>query len=351
MSAFQFKVLQKDGQVTEGTLEAATRGEATRALNEKGMQILSLQEQKSAKNKSKPKSAKKEKSGGEKAKSKAPKASQENKLKSKHLIQFTEELSDLLSAGVNLDVALNSIGSRSETPVIGRVANECYEKVRDGVPLASALRSSSPSFNDLYCNLVSAGEVSGALGDILKRQVKYLTTLQELRSKLASAMVYPMFLVVSGIGVSAMFIFFLLPRLEELMLSTGGELPPFANLMISAGDVFRANWIPIVAVLLIGIALLVMAFQQESTKRAWDEKKLKLPLFGKMMITRFNVQFVETLSNLLINGMPLVKAMQLVEGTTPNRYVKEKIEEITGKVSEGPFSIAAWKIPEFLNLD
>ena len=333
MSAFQFKVLQKDGEIMEGALEAATRGEATRALNEKGMQILSLQEAKGTN--SEPKAAKKEKSATKKSKPTALKAAAENKLKSKHLIQFTEELSDLLSAGVNLDIALKSIGSRSETPAIGRVASECYEKVRDGVPLASALRYSSPSFNDLYCNLVSAGEVSGALRDILKRQVKYLTTLQELRSKLVSAMVYPMFLVVSGIGVSAMFIFFLLPRLEELMLSTGGELPPFANMMISAGDVFRANWIPIVAVLLIGIALLVVAFQQESTKRAWDEKKLKLPLFGKMMITRFNVQFVETLSNLLINGMPLVKAMQLVEGTTPNRYVKEKIEEITGKVKEG----------------
>jgi len=333
MSAFQFKVLQKDGKITEGILEAATRGEATRALNEKGMRILSLQEAKGTK--FEPKAAKKEKRTTKKLKPETLNAAAENKLKSKHLIQFTEELSDLLSAGVNLDVALKSIGSRSETPAIGRVAAESYEKVRDGVTLATALRSSSSSFNDLYCNLVSAGEVSGALGDILKRQVKYLTTLQELRSKLVSAMVYPMFLVVSGIGVSAMFIFFLLPRLEELMLSTGGELPPFVNMMISAGDVFRTNWIPIVAVLLIGIALLVVVFQQESTKRAWDEKKLKLPLFGKMMITRFNVQFVETLSNLLINGMPLVKAMQLVEGTTPNRYVKEKIEEITGKVKEG----------------
>lgn len=337
MSEFRFKVLQKDGKVTEGALEAATRGEATRALNEKGMQILSLQESKGKPSRSKASKSAKSAKGedGKKAKPKQPKAPQENRLKSKHLIQFTEELSDLLAAGVQLDTALKSIGGRSETPVIGRVANLCYERVRDGVPLATALRASSPSFNDLYCNLVSAGEVSGALGDILKRQVKYLTTLQELRGKLASAMIYPMFLVASGIGVSAMFIFFLLPRLEELMLSTGGELPPFANLMISTGAFFKANWIPIVAVILLGIAALVVAFQQESTKRLWDEKKLGIPLFGKMLVTRFNVQFVETLSNLLLNGMPLVKAMQLVEGTTPNRYVKEKIEEITGKISEG----------------
>jgi type II secretory pathway component PulF len=330
MSTFRFKALQKDGNVSNGTLEASTRGEAMRRLNEKGMQILSLEE-----SKGKASSKKKEEAGATPKKKKAPTASAENRLKSNQLIQFTEELSDLLTAGVQLDTALRSIGSRSESPAIARVANQCYDRVRDGVPLATALRASSPSFNDLYCNLVSAGEVSGALGDILKRQVKYLTTLQELRGKLASAMIYPAFLVISGIGVTIMFTFFLIPKLETLVLSTGGELPFFANLMIASGEFLKANWILLLAFLLISIIIGVVAFQKESVKRLWDEKKLQLPLFGKMLTTRFNVQFVETLSNLLLNGLPLVKAMQLVEGTTPNRYIREQIEGITARISEG----------------
>jgi type II secretory pathway component PulF len=266
---------------------------------------------------------------------KATTAPVENRLSSKQLVQFTEELSDLLSAGVQLDTSLHSIGKRSESPAIARVASSCYDRVRDGMPLATALRLSSPSFNELYCNLVSAGEVSGALGDILKRQVKYLNTLSELKGKLATALIYPSFLIVSGVAVSAMFTFFLIPKLRRLVESTGGELPPIARILLGLGDFMKANWI--VLLVLLGIALVVVfvLFQREPTKRWWDEVKLKLPLLGKLLITRFNVQFVETLSNLLVNGLTIVRALELVETTTSNRYIREQIQQMRGRVSEG----------------
>ena len=160
MASFRYKVLQKDGSLSEGSLEAASRGEATRRLNEQGCRILSMTEEKQKVEKKK---AVKEGTPDKPAK-KATTAPVENRLSSKQLVQFTEELSDLLSAGVQLDTSLHSIGKRSESPAIARVASSCYDKVRDGVPLATALRLSSPSFNELYCNLVSAGEVSeGAL--------------------------------------------------------------------------------------------------------------------------------------------------------------------------------------------
>lgn len=331
MASFRYKVLQKDGSLSEGHLDAASRGEATRRLNEQGSRVLSLTEEKQKVEKKK---AGKE-ATPEKPVKKAAAAPVENRLSSKQLVQFTEELSDLLAAGVQLDSALHSIGKRSESPAIARVAASCYDKVRDGVPLATALRFSSPSFNELYCNLVSAGEVSGALGDILKRQVKYLNTLAELKGKLATALIYPSFLVVSGIAVSAMFTFFLIPKLRRLVESTGGELPPIARLLLGAGDFMKANWIALLVLLGVAIVIVFVMFQREPTKRWWDEVKLKLPLFGKLLITRFNVQFVETLSNLLVNGLPIVRALELVETTTPNRYIREQIQQMRGRVSEG----------------
>ncbi|PAW60570.1 MAG: hypothetical protein B9S36_07860, partial [Verrucomicrobiia bacterium Tous-C2TDCM] len=227
MASFRYKVLQKDGSLSEGILEAPSRGVATRALNEKGWQVLSMSEEKEKAGKKK---AVKEVSTGQPVKNSSS-APIENRLSSKQLVQFTEELSDLLSAGVQLDTSLQSIGKRSESPAIGRVASACYDKVREGVPLAKALRLSSTSFNDLYCNLVSAGEVSGALGDILKRQVKYLNTLADLKGKLTTALIYPSFLIVSGVAVSAMFTFFLIPKLRRLVESTGGKLPPIARIL------------------------------------------------------------------------------------------------------------------------
>ncbi len=330
MASFRYKVLQKDGTLTEGSIEAESRGQATRRLNEQGSRVLNLTEEKVKKEKKK--TAAKGALETERKKVAAP---VENRLSSKQLVQFTEELSDLLSAGVQLDSALHSIGKRSESPAIARVASTCYEKVRDGVPLATALRLASPSFNDLYCNLVSAGEVSGALGDILKRQVRYLTTLAELRGKLATALIYPAFLVVSGVAVSAMFIFFLIPKLRRLVESTQGELPPVARILLGFGDFLKANWIALLVALVVLAVVVFLLFQKEVTKRWWDEAKLKLPLFGRLLITRFNVQFVETLSNLLVNGLPIVRALELVETTTSNRYIRTQIEQMRGRVSEG----------------
>lgn len=332
MAFFRYKVLQKDGTVAEGSLEAGSRGEATRRLNEQGSRILSLTEDKQ---KSKEKKKPVKGAAPDKPVKKAVVAPVENRLSSKQLVQFTEELSDLLAAGVQLDTALHSIAKRSESPAIGRVASSCYEKVRDGVPLATALRLSSPSFNDLYCNLVSAGEVSGALGDILKRQVRYLTTLAELKGKLATALIYPSFLVVSGIAVTAMFTFFLIPKLRRLVESTGGELPPIAKVLLGAGDFVKGNWVFLLALLAAALIVVFLLFQREATKRWWDEAKLKLPLFGKLLLTRFNVQFVETFSNLLVNGLPIVRALELVETTTPNRHIREQIATMRGRVSEG----------------
>lgn len=331
MASFRYKVLQKDGSLSEGSLEASSRGEATRRLNEQGCRVLSMTEEKQKVEKKK---AAKEGAPDKPAK-KAATAPVENRLSSKQLVQFTEELSDLLSAGVQLDTSLHSTGKRSESPAIARVASSCYDKVRDGVPLATALRLSSPSFNELYCNLVSAGEVSGALGDILKRQVKYLNTLAELKGKLATALIYPSFLIVSGIAVSAMFTFFLIPKLRRLVESTGGELPPVAKILLGLGDFMKANWIALLVLLGIAVVIVFVMFQREATKRWWDEVKLRLPLFGKLLITRFNVQFVETLSNLLVNGLPIVRALELVETTTPNRYIREQIQQMRGRVSEG----------------
>ncbi len=327
MSTFQYRALKGDGGVAQGTADGRSRADVMRKLGARGLQVLSVEEVQQ----------KVSKEGGKQKSVEKPKiqASQENRLSSKQLIQFTEELSDLLSAGVQLDASLNSIAQRSESPVIARVAGACYERVRDGAPLATALRFASPSFSDLYCNLVSAGEVSGALGDILKRQVAYLTTMSELKGKLATAMVYPAFLVVSGLAVGAMFIFFLIPKLQRLVESTGGDLPVVAQFMMGVGDFFQNNWIAVLAMIALVIVVGAVLFQRPEMKYFWDEQKLKIPLSGKLMLTRFNVQFVETLSNLLSNGLPLVKALQLVEGTTPNRYIRDKITEMTGKVSEG----------------
>ncbi len=326
MPTFSYKAILPDGRISEGRTEGRNRMEIVRILGQKGMQVVSVEERAGTSSKQSKKTP---------AKEVVPRREGGIRISSKQLIYFTEELSDLLSAGVQLADALQSIAGRSGENTIKTVAAECHKLVRDGVTLASALRQVSPSFSDLYCNLVEAGEISGALGDNLKRHVQFLTVLAELRGKLVTALIYPGFLIVSGAGVLAMFAFFLIPKLRRLVESTGGELPLFAAILLQAGDFIKANWLFVLGGLFVAVIVLFFAFQQESMKSWWDRTQLKLPLLGNLLLTRFNVQFVETLCNLLLNGLPLVKALELVRGTTRNRYINERIGEINERVTDG----------------
>lgn len=325
MGIFRFKALTKSGEISEGTSEGDSRLEVIQSLTSKGFQVLSVEEESGT-----------VKSKSSRKKEKAPALSSgETRLTSGHLIQFTEELSDLLCAGIQLDRALRSIAERSKVPSIRDAAASSLERVKDGEPLSSALRHTSSSFSELYCSLVGAGEVSGSLGDILKRLVHHLSTLAELRSRVATAMIYPIFLIIAGVGVAAMFAFFLIPRIRRLVESTGGDLPFLARFMLGSGDFLRENWVFLLGGLAVIIITLFSIFQSAGARYWWARNQLRIPALGRLMLSRFNLQFAETLSNLLINGVPLVKALELVANTTGNPFIRDRISSIREEVSDG----------------
>ncbi|MDB4127568.1 type II secretion system F family protein, partial [bacterium] len=148
------------------------------------------------------------------------------KLKRSEIVLFTEELSDMLAAGLQLEPALRAMENRQELGNLKVVSSKVRQLVRDGNSFSVSLRKVSPSFGDLYCNLAAAGEASGALDTILDRQAHYLKTLQELQGKVVLALIYPCFLVLAGIGVGIVFITQLIPQLTGLIEnSAGGKIP------------------------------------------------------------------------------------------------------------------------------
>ena len=130
------------------------------------------------------------------------------------IIAFTEELGDLLDAGLQLEGALKMMEQRSEASSLKTVAHSLRTQVREGISLSRALKNASASFSDLYCNLVAAGEVSGALKDILQRQVLYLKKLNDLKARVIQALIYPMFVTGAGILLMVLFVVVLVPQLE-----------------------------------------------------------------------------------------------------------------------------------------
>ena len=341
MPVFAYKALAANGSVSTGEIDAADRPEALRVLDKKGLQPVNLKEIAAAV--SAKKTTGNAKSKPEAADSSKPKADAKDtpipdgpiKLKRQEVVLFTEELSDMLSAGLQLEPALKSMENRQELGNLKAVSFKIRQIVRDGVNFSVALKKVSPSFGPLYCSLAAAGEASGALDDILKRQAHYLKTLAELQARLILAMIYPAFLVLAGIAVSIVFITVLIPQLTALIETSGGKMPLGAAILIGASALIKKWWIVILLTLLATGIFFKAWVDNEANKPAWDRIKLRIPLIGPVITSRFYVQFLETMANLVGNGLPLLRALELSRDATQNRGLRSELDKIIAQVGDG----------------
>ncbi|MEO1836503.1 MAG: type II secretion system F family protein [Akkermansiaceae bacterium] len=349
MAVFTYKALS-GGSITTGELDASDRREALRMLDKKGLQPVKLTEAKVAEPKAKRVSP--QSSGGKAAPpNPKPKAGTPGanatakgteipegpiKLRRAEVVLFTEELSDMLAAGLQLEPALRAMENRQELGNLKVVSVKLRQIVRDGNSFSNALRRVSPSFGPLYCSLAAAGEASGALDTILQRQAHYLKTLQELQGRVTLALIYPAFLMFSGILVSIIFVTKLIPQLTTLLESTpGAEMPMGAVILINVSD-FITKWWMVMLLLLAALGVLFKAWtDSEANKPQWDRAKLKIPLYGRVVEQRFFVQYLETMANLVANGLPLLRSLELTKDATQNIHHQEHLKEMIEMVGDG----------------
>ena len=322
MSFFQYEILDSGGNLQNGEIEASSKSSALAALSRDGQQVVTIKE-------SKPKRSR----GGDGKRSGA--SGEAVILSQNQLIQFTEELSDMLDAGLPLEQSLGAISTSSEVPKIREVAGRVHAQYSEGSSLADSLDQASPSFSPLYCNLVLAGEQSASVGKILARQVAYLSSFNELRSKIKTALIYPAFLAFSALAVIALFLFVLIPRLEQLMDATGGELPFLARLFADAKTFLVEHWWQVLAGLVLVFVAALIFFQSSQGRAAKDRLILELPVLGPLYKSFFNLQFAQTVSNLMINGMHQSDALELSRGVTENPILKKQLEDVIEHSNRG----------------
>lgn len=320
MPAFTYEALVPGGGRTRGTLEAKSRQEALVQLSRQRLQPIRLQQEGAA---------------GPATKTSGPGATApaERQMNEGQIISFTEELGDLLDAGLQLEGALKMMEQRSEASSLKAVAESLRTQVREGVSLSRALKTASSSFSDLYCNLVAAGEVSGALGPILQRQVLYLKKLSDLKGRVVQALIYPMFVTGAGILLMGLFVVVLVPQLEMLFKT---QKPPLITQLLLGTSRFLVQWgwMVLVMVALGGIGFW-QAIQKPAGRLWWDQARVKIPIAGPVLEAAFYAQFSQTLANLLGNGVTLLQAMQLVSRATPNTYYRVRLEKASEQISEG----------------
>jgi len=349
MPVFTYKALNSKGSVSTGDIDAIDRTEAMRLLDKKGLQPVSIKEasavnavsakQNKAKPASKPAAKAVARSSGSSPAEKAKPAEKTEgllKMKRAEVVMFTEELSDMLGGGLQLEPALLAMENRQELGNLKAIATRLRQDVRDGMNFSNALRRTSAGFDQLYCSLAAAGEASGALDTILRRQAHYLKTIQELQSKFILALIYPAFLVLSCIGVSILLVTTLIPQLTSLIQSTpGAKVPLGAQIMISGSD-FLKQWWHVISLVLVAGAIFFKAWKDNPENRfAWDGMKLRMPLFGKLISSRFYVQFLETMANLVGNGLPLLRSLELSRDATGNLVMRKNLDTVIAQVGDG----------------
>jgi type II secretory pathway component PulF len=234
-----------------------------------------------------------------------------------------------------LEAALTVIEERQERSALKQAAARMRQQVRDGVSFSNALKAGSKSFDELYCSLVAAGEASGALPQILKRQVQYLTAMDDLRSSVIQALLSPALIIGLGGLLMSFFMVKLVPNLMVLFSKTEQQVPLATRALIGMSNLFTQYWwLMIATIVLVAVAGRVVV-QKPEGREWWDKQSHKLPLFGPVLECRFLAQFCQTLANLVGNGLPLLTGLTLMERATANTFLRKKVSAVGNIVADG----------------
>jgi general secretion pathway protein F len=343
MPQFSYRARNAQGGLVEGVLECADRSVAIRQIEQLHYMPVRIElvgttapppQEKTAKNGAAAAPAKRA-APAPIVKAAPPAPTQKLKISHTQILIFTEQLGHLLKAGMTLDEGLQVLEKRLKQPRVQQMTHALHQALIDGRSFSQALRDFPRIFPPIYTNLVAAGEASGALPDILARLVEHLQQAKNLRDRVQQALIYPAFLALAGLGLITIFITFMVPKLVGFMADNGGILPLPTRILLGLNHAITAYWW--VGVLIgVGISVAFRAFvRTEEGRISWDRFRLMIPGYGRIVRHRYYAQFSRTLGTLMENGVPLLRAIDLVTEIAGNRYLEVKMAEVRRAVIDG----------------
>ena len=321
MPSFTYKARDAQGAVTDGSLDAPSRREALRRLQSRGLHPLKMDEVGGVARDSDGK--------------KDSKRDRESEPTAAECLPFLEAMADLVRSGMSAGESLRLLSLRLQKSRLRNLCAGIWAKLGEGQSLSAAMGTYPAVFDGQTINLISAGEATGNVRDVLERLIAHFTEQAEFRRKLIAAMAYPIFICFIAIGVVIFFVLYLLPRLQVLLTSLGGKLPLSTKLLIGFADVFVVVG-PIFLVALVIAAISIYQWRKkEAGKVASDALLLKVPIAGPFVMRVSVLNFCHTLAVLLENGITTAEALRLAEKTAPNRAMRAQMREATDRVLEG----------------
>ena len=254
----------------------------------------------------------------------------------KELQVFTRQLATMIDAGLPLVQCLDILANQTENKVFSGILHQVKASVEQGSTFSDALRKHPKVFDELYVNLVAAGEVGGILDTILNRLAAYIEKAVKLKSQLKSAMVYPIAIMVVATGVIAVMLGKVIPTFEEMYKEfPNAKLPGPTKVVISISDAFLNNWYVFVGGLFVFGFLLTLGLRTVRGRDILDRILLNIPVIGSVLRKIVVARFTRTLGTLLSSGVPILDALDICAKTAGNRVVMRGILFSRMKISEG----------------
>lgn len=328
MPQFRFQARKSDGKLIDGVLTCNDRGSAIAQVEAQGGIPIKIE----AVNPAVSSSAPTTKSSPQ---STPVSSGPAQTLGHAHLYLFTEQLAHLLSAGMTLDEALGILVKRLKHPRLQGLSQALHQGLVDGRSLSQSMRDFPKIFSPLYVNMVSAGEVSGALSDILKRLVVHLSDVKALRDRVQQALIYPALLVVAGIGLIIVFMTVMVPQLTGFFSQTGQPLPTPTRILLKVNYVLTHYWLVGVAVGAGAYWLFKMFTRTPEGRKSWDAFVWRMPIFSMVIRYRYYAQFARTLGTLIENGVTLLRALELLEEISGNEFIRLRMVSVRNAVVDG----------------
>jgi general secretion pathway protein F len=258
------------------------------------------------------------------------------RIRRQDVVIMTRQLATLIKSGMPLVQALTAISEQLEGHPMQRVVYSVRERVNAGQPLADALEQHPRLFNELYVNMVRAGEAAGALEAILVGLAEYSEAMQRQRTKIISSMIYPALMAVVGSGVLIFLMTFVVPRLTQIFSEMGQDLP-FITQVLIAVSAFFASWrfVVFLAALIAAIVVIRVNTRAGRGRYLLDRLRLRLPVAGTLIRKLAVARFARTLGTLLAGGIPLLRSLEIVRGVVSNAVISQALGEARERIGEG----------------
>ena len=332
---FKYRARSSEGEIMEGWIEANDQKHALESLRSRGMIVINLNAQGGSA------------SSGSKSKKKSSGFSWKSILQAdigailsggrvpiKSLMVFFRQLATMENAGLGLSSAVNMIAEQERNVTFKAVLIDVKNRLDRGSQLSQAM-AQHKAFNALLVSLVEAGEEGGMLARALEEAAVLLEKQEALRSKIRSALFYPGFVMTFAVLILVFFFMFLVPKFKEVFSTLSIELPSITVIMFGMGDWFAEKWYIVAAIAVVIIGGWQFLSKNKSTRPAMDRFKLKIPVVKDLLLKSSMARSTRTLSALTSAGVPIVRSIEMAEGTAGNEAVKDGYVELRRSVVRG----------------